>query len=614
MQLDVTSTTNLQRATIKDANGAQMHNQHDPNVNHENVQIIKEDTELNRHIKLLNRDDVLQQQYGEMIKQRNEKTTQRFNDGKIGLDEYKQRLTDVNKYLNTDGKTPKQALTTYVWTLGDVDTEFQILDALGFKYQRQKVKGSEGKFHERPQLTDPKQRKEFADIMTETYTSLAKQINNTKDCGLKVVDVWVHMDEGGMPHAQGEMVNAGKTKTGKPSYNLNQALGMFNKRFGKDVYTSKSKNKSGKVIKSANGKVALSEFRRIIDKQLVTDFNRVLKRRKLDKKLQVNMIRLGRKGGLTMKEYQVKKQAENEAQKAQEVLKQTYEELTGNKALNAQNEPMSPLECAKGIKNAVKQTKQEKTDLDDQVKEAEQKKQEAIQQQQQAEASCRTVQANVEKLQSEEKKLRDKIQQRRRLRVQMAEKEMEVYGNQLGVAKSTYQITEDNVEAVEPKLDETRQKTIDYVRENRPLIGLAKDIKRSAEMANVQPRELVRDRQKLVRKLATYRNAFKHVYDLAMAGVSIITGKRSMEYTYDIDKQANSIGMNYDAGFGKEYKEPNSFAKLLDNYKNKAIKMFKDTFGVTPYIADNQPPKPQQTTSYTSTKPKEKDDGYGFGD
>nr|CRY97043.1 hypothetical protein [uncultured prokaryote] len=333
MELNLTATTNLQRATIKDANSAQMHNEHDPNVKHSNVQIVKEDTELNRHTVLLNRNELLEQQYGQMIVERNEKTRQRFLDGKIVEREYKERLTNVNQYLNIDGKKPKQALTTCVFTLGNVDTEFQLLDALGFKYERQKIKDSECKLHDRPRLIDPLERKEFANIMNDTYVELAKAINDTSDAGLKVADVWLHMDEGGMPHAHAEIVNMGHTATGKPSYNLNQALGAFNKHFGKDVYTSRSMNKHGKQSKSPNGKIALKEFRRLIDSCIINSFNMALQKRGLDKKLQVNMVRLGKQGGLSMPEFQQLKQLKQVENAHQKTIQNQNKKIEQNNQL-----------------------------------------------------------------------------------------------------------------------------------------------------------------------------------------------------------------------------------------------------------------------------------------
>lgn len=352
MNIELTATTDLQRSTIKDANGAQMHNKHDPNVNHENVQIIKENTELNQHTVLLNRNELLKQQYQSMIDERNEKTRQRFLDGKIGQDEYQKRLTNISKYLNEDGKKPKQALTNYVFTLGNVDTEFQILDALGFKYERQQVKDAEGKLHDRPCLTDPAQRKEFADIMNETYVNLAKRINGSQSAGIKIVDVWTHCDEGGMIHAQGEIVNMGHTASGKPSYNLNQALAEFNKAWGIDVYVSNTVNKQGKKYKSPNGSIALKKFRALIDNNMVDTFNTALKKRGLDKKVTASMIRLGREGGLSMHEYQAKKQAEKEINDQKDQLKKLKEKQetaesiynglsSSNKALKSENDTLT---------------------------------------------------------------------------------------------------------------------------------------------------------------------------------------------------------------------------------------------------------------------------------
>ena len=348
MNIDLTATVDLKRSNIKDANSAQMHNKHDPSVKHDNVQIIKEDTELNKHTVLLNRNELLKQQYQSMIDERNEKTRQRFLDGKIGQNEYKNRLTNVNKYLNNDGKKAKEALTNYVFTLGNVETEFTLLDQLGFKYEWQKVKDSEGKFHDRPRLIDKKQREEFTQIMNETYVSLAKKINNS-NAGIKVVDVWLHMDEGGMPHAQGEMVNMGHTNSGKPSYNLNQALGEFNKHFKKDVYTSNSINKQGKKSKSVNGRIALTNFRKIVDASMISTFNEVAKKHGFD--IQAKLVRTGGKNGLSMNEYQSKKQIEKEIndqqtklqkiQEKQETAESIYNGLSSsNKALKTENDDL----------------------------------------------------------------------------------------------------------------------------------------------------------------------------------------------------------------------------------------------------------------------------------
>lgn len=420
MKMEFTVTTDLQRSTIKDANSVEKHNEHDPNVKHDNIQIIKEDTELNQHTVLLNRNKLLEQQYGAMIKKRNDATRQRFLDGKIGQAEYQQRLTNIDKYLNNEGKKPKQALTNYVFTLGNVDTEFKLLDALEFKYERQKIKDEHGNVHERPKLTDPEQRKEFSNIMNETYVNLAKRINDTKGTGIKIVDVWTHMDEGGMPHAQGEIVNMGKTATGKPSYNLNQALGQFNKTAGKDVYVSHTKNAQGKIYKSPNGSIAMKNFRAIVDKNLVETFNEALKKRGLDEKVTASMIRLGRKGGYTMEEYQARKQANKD-------LSDVYEAVVGHKP----EKTLTPLEMAHGVSEAVKQSKQDKEQADIDKSNADQEKQQAQQarddaltEQQELMAQKTALQQQIDELETD-KENKDKQIKQRKQRLQKLEQDVE---------------------------------------------------------------------------------------------------------------------------------------------------------------------------------------------
>lgn len=430
MELELTATTNLQRATIKDANGAEMHNKHDPEVKHKNVQIVKEDTELNSHVKLLDRNKLLEQQYGKMIDERNKKTRKRFLDGKIGQEEYQRRLTTVTKYLTSDGKKPKQALTTYVFTLGNITTEFQILDALGFKYERQKIKDSEGKVHDRPKLTDPNQRKKFADIMKDTYVDLAKRINSG-DYGLKVVDVWVHMDEGGMPHAQGEMVNCGRTRSGKPSYNLNQALAQFNRKFGKDVYTSRSTDKQGKQVKSANGRVAFRAFRKVIDNNMLSAFDVSLKKHGFNN-LKLHGIRLGRKGGLSMNEYQQRKQAKKD-------LTDAYEVVTGKKAVDEDNHPLAPLDTAKGLSRASKAIEEKKKQFD--KKEAEQKKQ-IEQQKQQLDSYTQQIasaQQQVSVVKIEQEKEKRQLRKLKRLRQQREQQEAD---HQKELQQQAYKVSE----------------------------------------------------------------------------------------------------------------------------------------------------------------------------
>lgn len=565
MQLDLTATTDLQRSTIKDANGAKKHNEHDPNVNHENVQIIKEDTKLNRHYELLNRDALLEEQFGKMIDERNEKTRQRFLDGKIGQNEYQNRLTTVEKYLNTDGKKPKQALTNYVFTLGNVNAEFQILDALGFKYERQRVKDADGNYHDRPKLTNKKQRQEFAGIMDDTYRSLAQRVNHSGS-GLKIVDLWLHMDEGGMPHAQGEIVNLGHTSSGKPSYNLNQALSEFNRKFGYDDNVSRSTSKKGKVSKSPNGKLALKEFRRLVDGNMIDCFNNALKKRGLNKKLTVKGVRLGRKGGLSMQEYQ-------RLQQTKEDLTGAYEAVTGHKAVNEDNSPLSPLETARRLGKASK-------DIEQQKKEAEAKEAENAVSEAELQQKIDTEKFNAYVRQH----FLERLNQRRLQRLRQQKKELDEQNEGM------------------------KFQLVDTIRENDPQHKVEKALLKKGEIPQEVRTEVGRQQHK--------RQTVKYLFDIAKESLQKVKQRALAvvdNFVNDLSsselEKANQLGNHMLIGSISRSEHPTSAKRERELMNDPTLKVRKALA-----MASNEQIKQTKQKMLTVSKGNSKDDGYGFGD
>lgn len=627
MNMEFTATTDLQRATTKDANGKRKHNEHDPNVKHDNVQIIKEDTELNQHTVLLSRDKLLEQQYGAMIKKRNDATRQRFLNGKIGQAEYQKRLTNIDKYLNDEGKQPKQAFTTYVFTLGNVDTEFKLLDALGFKYERQKVKDEHGNVHDRPKLTDPKQRKEFADIMNETYVNLAKRINHTKGSGIKVVDVWTHMDEGGMPHGQGEIVNMGHTATGKPSYNLNQALGEFNKTFGKDVYVSRSTNKQGKKSKSPNGRIAMKEFRSIIDTNLVQTFNDALKKHGLDKKVTASMIRLGRKGGYSMEEYQARKQANKD-------LSDVYETVVGHKPKGPKEKVLTPLEMAHGVSKAVKKSKKDKEQADIAKADAEQKAKDLQKQVDDLTSQRNQLQQRLNDLNSDINSADEKLQQRRRQRRQQAQEELEA-NNEI---QFNQPVTDKNVSNAEQAIDNYRlnkskqfkadkaenAKLQSRLNKNRVIVRRLDSLDKQAKAEGLSVGKVITDRQRLLGQMKAIGKAFAVMERTASLAVSFMKGqawafkdpslntkgehepdsKRALTAAYTLD--------DYDNQFTKpeERKKMEDWPVILERKAGDWLKQqFERVYHKSPiYDNSNWDKDKQVNEAVTPTKAKSNDD------
>lgn len=305
--MEITATVDLQRQTYASLAAMRKHNKHSPNVKHKNAQIFSEDTELNGHYDLLELDRVLKDMYGDMIKAKNANLDKQFSEGKLSFKRYKERKTDIYKWLNQSGK-PKQAFTTWVVTLGNAESNIEIMNRLGIKYELRNVETSEGVV-ERPFVLGD-DRKKWSNFWKNLYVNYAKSINGTKDFGFKITAVDVHLDEGGAPHAHLESVNSAFTNSGKPSYNLDNAI-----------------KQSLTILKckvNANSRENFKTFRSIVDDHLVKMTNADLKNANADFDLNLHRKR-SEKTGLSMEDY--KAQQQDLAN-----LKQTKQELQDSRA------------------------------------------------------------------------------------------------------------------------------------------------------------------------------------------------------------------------------------------------------------------------------------------
>ena len=243
--MQVTATIDLQRQTQASLRAVRKHNEHDPHVKHSNVQIFPEDTEMNRHYDLLDFDKTLEKIYGDMINEKNKKLDEQFRSGKISFNRYNERKTNLKKWLNNNGK-PRQAFTTWVLTLGNVESNLEIMQKLNIGYEVRKIKTAEG-IIERPFVVR-KDRTRWANYWAKTYREFATAVNN-KDTGFKITAVDVHLDEGGAPHAHFESINCGKTVKGKISYNLNSAIKQSLEAF--DIKTSQNSKNNLKIFRAS---------------------------------------------------------------------------------------------------------------------------------------------------------------------------------------------------------------------------------------------------------------------------------------------------------------------------------------------------------------------------
>lgn len=300
--MQVTATIDLQRHTQASLHAIRKHNEHDPHVKHSNVQIFPEDTEMNRHYDLLDFDKTLNKIYGDMIAEKNKKLDEQFRAGKISFNRYNERKTNLKKWLNNNGK-PRQAFTTWVLTLGNVESNLEIMKKLNIGYELRKIKTAEG-IIERPFVIQ-KDRARWSRYWAKTYREFATIINN-KEHGFKITSVDIHLDEGGAPHAHLESINCGKTTTGKVSYNLNAAIKQNLELYG--------------ISTSNNSRDNLKNFRANFDPLITALANRNAKEMmNVDLDLQTYRKRSKHKG-LSMEEYKQRQATLTELSKSKQAL------------------------------------------------------------------------------------------------------------------------------------------------------------------------------------------------------------------------------------------------------------------------------------------------------
>ena len=311
--MQVTATIDLQRQTQASLHAVRKHNEHDPHIKHSN-----------------DYDKTLEKIYGGMIDERNKKLDEQFRSGKISFNRYNERKTDIKKWLNNNGK-PRQAFTTWVLTLGNVESNLEIMKKLNIGYELRKIKTAEG-IIERP-FVIKKDRARWSEYWARTYKDFANIINN-KEHGFKITSVDIHLDEGGAPHAHLESINCGKTTTGKVSYNLNAAIKQSLELYG--------------IPTSSNSRNNLKEFRANFDPVITAFANRNAKEMiNVDLDLHTYRKRSKHKG-LSMEEYKQRQATLTELSKSKQALetnqallvqlqqrqKQLKEELDKQKKIN----------------------------------------------------------------------------------------------------------------------------------------------------------------------------------------------------------------------------------------------------------------------------------------
>lgn len=185
---------------------------------------------------------------------------------------------------------------------------------------------------------------------------------------------------------------------------------------------------------------------------LKNDYERVTGHKAVDSNnnpLSVQKLGEGLKSASESMRETVKQANEDKAiaDQAVKALRASYKALTGKEAVDDHNQPLSPLECSRRIKKLTKKAQEDQTQAVSNQQAAEEAKQKALQEQQNAETARRTAQQQLDQLNQEIKTTKQK--RRQAVTKELADNQLN-YNN--GEA-----VTEDNLEEVEKAIDNWRQ-------------------------------------------------------------------------------------------------------------------------------------------------------------
>ena len=336
--MEMTMTTDLKSATKSQVAAVQRHVEHDPDVNHENIQIVPEDTELNTYHRLYDDDEVLQQHYGKWIDDRNAKNEEDFKNGKITAERYVERKQTVQQFISgSNGSQPKKVMTNIVVTPGSLETLPELYDLMGLNWKMVRVAKGTKDEHDRPTVVGDADREKLKQFYDSYGLALAKSLNKSQD-GMVITTVATNLDEGGAPHIHMGAVNTGiSDKTGKPVASLNAAILTT---LPKDLWqwTTRHNKRTGEDDKVPSNKANLAAWRDVVDNGAMDVFNDELSKLGgfggAGAPKHIDMVRLGDTGSVTMAQYKAQKalDAQREQQQRQQVaLDKQTDELASEK-------------------------------------------------------------------------------------------------------------------------------------------------------------------------------------------------------------------------------------------------------------------------------------------
>lgn len=239
----VTATINLQKSETG-WSGIKKHVEHDPNIKHSNLDILKNLTQYNVQGEVYSSAEVkkkLTEFFGAYVEEHNQKAIEARHPERV--------FKSVFDFLNRKKKV------TAVATVGDMETRNELIRQLCPSESYVEVPIPSSPKAKTLVITDPLEAKKFYGVYTNAFQKIVSLDSRNGELHRHLMPghYAVHVDEAGAPHIHFEIFPMAKTAKGRPTNSLNQALIDFWK-------DAKGKNYTGRE--------ALIEYRKLVDRKM----------------------------------------------------------------------------------------------------------------------------------------------------------------------------------------------------------------------------------------------------------------------------------------------------------------------------------------------------------
>lgn len=487
MAIKCTVTTDLQAKNTNGYSGMQKHVSHDQNINHSNKDIVFDETQFNI--------------YNESKKVRDEIDAWNKDHFQSFIDEHDKNQREKNhaerQYGTVKNYLAKKKKATAVLTIGSMEVQSTLMKQFCPKSSYHEEKLSDGNKHLVFTLRD-KNKKTIPDnikVAQQFYDCFNRALIHATDnnVGWKTKSgKWVHVgdylhrgryatnnDEMGISHIHYELATFGMTRGGKKraahaTNSLNQALVSLHHavtgqyvsgrtalkwyRAGMDKFALKCLEKELHRTYQVSTETKILDFERKTKEDKTIQTGLSMKQLKSQhEELAKHKKQVKAADDALTKAKQDKQDLEEVKQQAENAIKNSYETITGQKAVDKNNNPLSPLECAKRIKSVTDQAQKNKQQAEEDQKVAEKAKKDAEAKQRAAENARQQAQQRLNQINKDINDADDQLKQRKQQRTKELQQEIDANNIKYKDNKPV-KVTGENVDRLEPQVTNWKSK------------------------------------------------------------------------------------------------------------------------------------------------------------